>query len=98
MLPGFRDALVQMQRGGTYVAEIPAAKAYGDTPPEGAPIPPGADLTFTIDLIDFMPADEFEGRVQAVQQLLAQEQMMGSPAGSEGAAPPAPPPAANGPQ
>ena len=79
MLPGFREALMKMQRGGTYVAEIPADRAYGDTPPPGAPIPPGADLSFTIELIDFMPNEEFEQRVQAIQQLLAQQQMMGPP-------------------
>jgi len=95
MLPGFREALMQMERGGTYVAQIPASKAYGDTPPEGAPIPPGADLTFTIDLIDFMPAEEFEGRVQALQQMMQQQQQMMGPGGAppEPGGPPPPPPA-----
>lgn len=89
MVPGFREALMQMQRGGTYVAEIPASKAYGDTPPPGAPIPPGADLTFEIELVDFMPSDEFQNRVQAIQQMMAQ-QMMG-PGGPEGEGAPAQP-------
>jgi len=86
MLPGFGEALMKMQRGGTYVAEIPASKAYGDTPPPGAPIPPGADLNFTIELIDFMPREEFEGRVQALQQMM--QQQMSAPPGVEGAPPP----------
>ena len=89
MLPGFRDALTQMQRGGSYVATIPAAKAYGETPPPGAPIPPDADLTFDIELIDFMPMAEFESRVQAIQQMLAQQQMLG-PQGESAELPPAP--------
>src|SRR5690606_1808862 len=29
MVPGFREAALQMQRGGKYVVEIPADKAYG---------------------------------------------------------------------
>lgn len=96
MLPGFGEALRQMQRGGTYVAEIPAEKAYGDTPPEGAPIPPGADLSFTIELLDFMPSEEFEGRVRAIQQVMAQQQMM-APPGSEGGAAGGPPPGPDAP-
>lgn len=96
MIPGFREALMQMQRGGTYVAEIPAAQAYGDTPPPGAPIPPGSDLSFTIELVDFMPMAEFEQRVQMIQQMMAQQQqMMGPPDTGEGAALP-PPPAPQG--
>ena len=97
MLPGFREAMTQMQRGGSYVAHIPAAKAYGDNPPQGAPIPPGADLIFEIQLIDFMPNAEFEQRVQMIQQLLAQQQMLGprdgAPGQPQGAPQGAPPPA-----
>ena len=89
MLPGFREALVKMQRGGSYVAHIPSSKAYGATPPQGAPIPPNADLTFDIQLIDFMPRDEFDGRVQVIQQMLGQQQP-GGPGGGPGAG--APPP------
>ena len=93
----FADSLTQMQRGGSYVAHIPAAKAYGDNPPQGAPIPPGADLIFEIQLIDFMPNAEFEQRVQMIQQLLAQQQMLGprdgAPGQPQGAPQGAPPPA-----
>ncbi len=93
MLPGFREALMEMQRGGRYIAEIPADKAYGDAPPEGAPIPPGADLEFEITLIDFMPFEEFQGRVQQIEQLLAQAQMLAPPAGgADPMVPPPPPP------
>ena len=84
MLPGFREAMVKMQRGGSYVAHVPSSKAYGATPPPGAPIPPNADLTFDIQLIDFMPRDEFEGRVQVIQQMLGQAQ--GGPGGPGGPA------------
>ena len=95
MIPGFREALMQMQRGGTYVAEIPADQAYGDTPPPGAPIPPGSDLSFTIELVDFMPMAEFEQRVQMIQQMMAQQQMMRPQGSGQGAASP-PPPAPEG--
>lgn len=89
MLPGFRDAVVKMQRGGKYVAEIPASMAYGANPPQGSPIPPNADLTFEIELIDFMPMAEAERRFQQLQQtMIQQQQQQGAQSGE--AAPEAP--------
>jgi FKBP-type peptidyl-prolyl cis-trans isomerase FkpA len=35
-------------------ALIPADQAYGAEPPQGAPIPPNADLVFEIEVIDIM--------------------------------------------
>jgi FKBP-type peptidyl-prolyl cis-trans isomerase FkpA len=79
MVPGFREALVQMQRGGKYVVEIPAEKAYGETgrmnPQTGEGVPPNADLTFEIELVDFMPMAEAEERFQRLQQMMMQQQM-----------------------
>lgn len=92
MLPGFRDALVKMQKGGKYVARIPASMAYGASPPPGSPIPPNADLTFEIELVDFMPMAEAEQRFQRMQQMMMQQQQ--ATPGAEGGAAPAPTPTA----
>ena len=95
MVPGFREAALQMQRGGKYTVEIPADKAYGAegriNPQTGEGVPPNADLTFEIELVDFMPMAEVERRFQQIQQMMAQQ----APAGEGGAAEPQPaPPAA----
>ena len=101
MVPGFREAALQMQRGGKYTVEIPADKAYGAegriNPQTGEGVPPNADLTFEIELVDFMPMAEVERRFQTLQQMMAQQQ---APApGADGApvpqpqAPPQPQPA-----
>jgi FKBP-type peptidyl-prolyl cis-trans isomerase FkpA len=93
MVPGFKEAALQMQRGGKYVVEIPADKAYGAegriNPQTGEGVPPNADLTFDIELVDFMPMAEVERRFQQLQQMMAQQQ--GAP--GEGGAAPAPQPA-----
>ena len=49
--PGFFEGLQQMQKGGKYTLFIPSDKAYGAEPPQGAPIPPNADLEFEIEVI-----------------------------------------------
>jgi FKBP-type peptidyl-prolyl cis-trans isomerase FkpA len=85
MLPGFRDAVVKMQKGGKYVASIPAEMAYGANPPPGSPIPANADLTFEIELIDFMPMTEAEERFQRLQEMMRSQQ----PAAPEAGAAPA---------
>ena len=99
MVPGFRDAALQMQKGGKYKVEIPAALAYGEQgrmdPQTGQGVPPNSDLTFDIELVDFMPMAEVEQRFQRLQAMMAQQ----APQGGEGAAPggapaPAPPPQA----
>jgi len=88
MVPGFLEAALQMQRGGKYTVEIPAEKAYGAegrmNPQTGEGVPPNADLTFEIELVDFMPMAEVERRFQAMQQMMAQQ---GPPTGEGGAAP-----------
>ena len=89
-----RDAAaLQMQRGGKYTVEIPAEKAYGAegrmNPQTGEGVPPNSDLTFEIELVDFMPMEEVERRFQTLQQMMMQQQ------GAQGgeAAPQAAPPA-----
>ncbi|GAA0284642.1 hypothetical protein GCM10009127_27760 [Alteraurantiacibacter aestuarii] len=74
MIPGFKEALMQMQRGGSYKVEIPSELGYGATPQPGSPIPPNADLTFDIELVDFMSPDEAEQRYQSMLQALEQQQ------------------------
>lgn len=75
MIPGFRDALLQTQKGGQYEIFIPADQAYGEDVPEGGPIPPNSDLYFDIEVIDFMSRDEFQSRVTTFQQMMMQQQM-----------------------
>ncbi len=98
MVSGFREAALQMQRGGKYNVEIPAEKAYGAegriNPQTGEGVPPNADLTFEIELVDFMPMAEVERRFQMLQQLMAQQQ---GQAGEGGAAPAPTPEAAPAP-
>ena len=90
MVPGFREAAVQMQKGGKYTVTIPADKAYGANPPPGSPIPPNANLTFEMELVDFMPMATAEAKFQQLQQMMMQQQ---APQGAAGAAPaPAPAP------
>ena len=94
VVPGFREAVLKMQRGGKYTVEIPADKAYGAAPPPGSPIPPNADIVFEIELVDFMPLAEAERRVQMMQQMMQPQ----APATGEGGAPaPAPAPPAPAP-
>ena len=97
MLPGFRDAVVKMQKGGKYNVVIPADKAYGATPPPGSPIPANADLHFEITLLDFMPMADAERRFQALQQAMAAQAPKPAPgapgAAADPSAAPAPTPA-----
>lgn len=78
MVPGFREAALKMQRGGKYIVEIPAEKAYGAegriNPQTGEGVPANADLTFEIELVDFMSMEEVEQRFQTLQQMMAPQQ------------------------
>ncbi|TNE33318.1 MAG: peptidylprolyl isomerase [Alphaproteobacteria bacterium] len=73
MMPGFREGALKMQKGGKYELFIPAEQGYGANPPPGAPIPPNADLTFEIELVDFMSREDFQRRIQMLQQMMQQE-------------------------
>ena len=94
VIPGFKEAILQMRKGGKYTVTIPSEKAYGSTPQPGSPIPPDADLVFEMELVDFMPLAEAEAKFQQLQMaMMAQQQ-----GGAGGAAPapggaPAPAPA-----
>lgn len=50
VIQGWSEGLVGMKVGGRRTLVIPAEKAYGDSPPPGANIPPGAALVFTVDM------------------------------------------------
>lgn len=89
MIPGFRDGLLQMQKGGKYRLEIPSDMAYGATPPPNSPIPPNADLEFQVELVDFMSEPEFQQRLATLQQMLGAGPGGVGPGGG-GTAPPAP--------
>jgi FKBP-type peptidyl-prolyl cis-trans isomerase FkpA len=93
MIPGFTEAAVQMKKGGKYLVEIPADKAYGEegsaNPQTGEQvIPPNSDLTFDVELVDFMSRQDFERRVQAIQQMMQMQQ--GAPGAPNGAPAPQP--------
>ncbi|HSG54678.1 MAG TPA: FKBP-type peptidyl-prolyl cis-trans isomerase [Paracoccaceae bacterium] len=92
VVPGFRDALMQMQKGGVYTVEIPAELAYGANPPAGSPIPPNSDLTFEVTLHEFMTQEELQARAMQINQIMAASQGAAGE-GGEGAAPAAPAPA-----
>ena|SRR5688572_21642904 len=99
MVPGFREAATQMQKGGKYEVFIPASLAYGETgrlnPQTGEGVPPNADLTFEIELVDFMPMADAEAKFQQLQMAMMQQQMQAQEgeAGEGGEAAPAPVPA-----
>jgi FKBP-type peptidyl-prolyl cis-trans isomerase FkpA len=57
VVPGFSQALQKMQKGGRYAFTLPSDLAYGDTPPAGSPIPPGADLHFTVHVLEVAPME-----------------------------------------
>jgi FKBP-type peptidyl-prolyl cis-trans isomerase len=50
VIAGWRDGIPGMKVGGTRRLLIPAAMAYGSTPPHGSGIPPDADLVFDVTL------------------------------------------------
>lgn len=51
VVPGFRQALTQMQEGGRYKIVIPGRLAYGPNPPQGSPIGPNEDLSFDVHVL-----------------------------------------------
>ena len=90
VVPGFKEAILQMQKGGKYTVQIPADKAYGAMPPPGSPIPPNADLTFEIELVDFMSLSDAEAKFHQLQAAMMQQQAQQPEAGAPGGTPPAP--------
>jgi FKBP-type peptidyl-prolyl cis-trans isomerase FkpA len=94
VIPGFTQALEQMQRGGKYKITIPSELGYGDR--QAGDIPPNSDLTFEVELLDFKSKAEIEEQQRLMQQL---QQMQGGAPGAPGGMPPgAMPPGAMPPQ
>lgn len=87
MLPGFSEGAQKMQKGGKYVMHIPAEQAYGASPPPGSPIPANADLEFEVELVDFMSEQDFEKRLQALQQVMQMQQQGQQQGGAQSPAP-----------
>jgi FKBP-type peptidyl-prolyl cis-trans isomerase len=59
LIPGWQEALQLMRPGDEWILYVPSNLGYGE---QGAgEIPPGAPLTFKIELIDVLPAP---GRIQ----------------------------------
>lgn len=81
VIPGFTMALQQMQKGGKYTVRIPSELGYGE---KGVgPIPPNADLTFDVEVMAIMNAEQF----QMMQQMQAMQQMQQGPGGPGGPGP-----------
>ncbi len=89
-IPGFFAGLQKVQKDGKYILEIPSDLAYGADPQPGSPIPPNADLTFELEVTEIMSRDDFERRVQTLQQIMQMQQQQQGGAGP-GAGPPAGP-------
>ncbi len=70
VVDGFYEGLKRMKKGGTYELFIPADLAYGDAPPPGSEIPPGSNLNFEVEMIDFMSQEDAERRIQMLQQMM----------------------------
>ncbi|MEP0393060.1 MAG: FKBP-type peptidyl-prolyl cis-trans isomerase [Erythrobacter sp.] len=87
-IEGFYKGLQKMQKGGKYELFIPSDMAYGAEPPQGAPIPPNADLVFEIEVVDFMDRETFDRNLAILQQAMQQA----GPAGPAGPPPGAPQP------
>ena len=83
VVPGFAQALQQMQAGGKYKVVIPAKLAYGDK--AVGPIPANSDLYFDIEVLGVMNRQQFEQQRQLMQMLQAQQ---GGAAGAAGGAAP----------
>ncbi len=96
VVPGFTKALMQMQVGGKYHVKIPAKLGYGDH--QVGPIPPNSDLTFDIELLQFMPMQEFQQRMAMMRQMQQmQAQKGGAAGGPQGPGGPGGPPGPGGP-
>jgi len=67
VVPGFTQALEQMQPGGKYKVVIPSSLGYGDK--AAGPIPANSDLYFDIEVLGVMNRDAFEQQRQMMQMM-----------------------------
>jgi FKBP-type peptidyl-prolyl cis-trans isomerase FkpA len=89
VVPGFTQALEQMQAGGKYKVKIPAKLAYGDK--ANGPIPANSDLNFDIEVLGVMSRQQFEQQRQMMQMMQGLQGQHGAQGGGpEGAAQAAP--------
>lgn len=88
MIPGFAEGAVRMKKGGKYTLFIPAEQGYGAEGQKDQQgnqvIPPNADLTFDVELVDFMTEADFQRRIQVLQQAMQMQQGQGAPGGQGG--------------
>lgn len=88
MIPGFTEGAQKMQKGGTYLIEIPAELGYGaeekiDPATGDVRIPADSTLLFEVELIDFISRVDFQQRMRAMEQMMQlQRQTQGGPGGS----------------
>lgn len=82
VVPGFRQGLTRMKKGGAYKLTIPAKLGYGAA--ASGPIPANSTLHFDVTLIDYR--SEAEVRAMQAQMEQMQQQMQGG--GMPGGAPP----------
>ena len=96
IIPGFAEGAIRMRKGGKYTLFIPADKGYGAEGQKDQQgnevIPPNSDLTFDVELVDFMSEADFQRRIQVLQQAMQMQQGQGGAPGAEGSAPPSPAP------
>jgi FKBP-type peptidyl-prolyl cis-trans isomerase FkpA len=82
VVPGFRQALLQMREGGRYKIVIPGRLAYGANPPPQSGIKPNADLYFDVHVVQVVRNAAILAAQQQQQMQQMQQQMQ------QGAAPP----------
>lgn len=83
VVPGFRQALLQMREGGRYKIVIPGRLAYGANPPPQSGLKPNADLYFDVHVVQVVRNAAILAAQQQQQMQQMQQQMQ-----QQGAAPP----------
>ena len=73
VIKGWDDGLVGVTKGERLQLDIPAALAYGDSPPDGSPIQKGDALSFVVDVRDVIPAPDATKQPVAADLPPAQE-------------------------